>query len=1144
MSLLPRLPLFAATLTLLSLALALVFLSGQPVPAAQAQTTTPTTPTTVDYDSNDDRLIEISNLAQLNAIRWDLNGDGAVAAADQTNYTAAFPNAVTGMGCPDGSDADTNPDPCLGYELKADLTFDTNGDGSVTAADSGGLYWNSGAGWTPIGDARRYTYTGQFQGRGKTISHLFINNSSALYVGLFGAVGSGGRITGVGLEEVSLASSRPAVAGSLVGSNAGTVTASYASGVVAINVGGVTNANSIAGGLTGHNTSTGAAQASFAEVAVSARHSSASAIIGGLTGQNDGNIRASYAAGAVAVTGNTRFTKAGGLAGNNGGTITASYARGRVTATGSGAAGGGLVGGNLRNGRVVASYWDTTTSGQTGSAGGTGQNTNALQTPSGYNYSGIYANWNLNLDGAAGGDSPWYFGGVNQYPLLVYGAMRDFPLWDYDADNDQLIEVNNLAQLNTLRWDLNTDGVVAATDQDKYDAAFPGAVAGMGCALGTTAAACTGYELMSDLDFDTDGDGDVDAADSGGLYWNSEWAWSNVWGWTPVGRYDVSFTGTFQGNGKTIANLYIHQPPSDNVVDLFGLFGQIGSTGVIDGVNLRDANIRIQLGGQVGPLAGGNNGTIRGSSATGRINSDGTQGESVGGLVGENYGSIASSYAKVEISADDVSVGGLAGRNSCLSPDYTICGSIVASYASGADVTVNRSVGGGFARVGGLVGVSSGPITASYSRSPVKATGNGVLVGGLVGANYSTITASYSRSPVEVTGNGAKVGGLAGKNSGTITAAYSLSPVKTTDNTASVGGLVGSNHDTITAAYSRSPVKATGNGTSVGGLVGQNFRWTYEETTSPGIITASYAVGPVVTTGTNPAVGGLVGRNGSIRNGQEVANSKGTAVDSYWDIEVSGQSSSALGTGMRGTGPTAYTGIYANWNLNLDGVAGKDDPWHFARRQYPTLKYGGHQVRDQVQFYIWPATPVVGERTRTGWVDVAPWLTRVRGGYVWERSDDGVAGWTVIRSGRQAAIGSNRYDTGSAALFIEPYEANKRFRAWRLSNERGQVYSYITPPATPWGGPTATLTFTSGHTSPRVGQAIAISGSDAVRWIRCDDTADNGCDVIVRSATSYTPVVADEGKYLYAYRYYDNAQSVKTMGKTAVIGPVAAASSS
>ena len=1086
MSLLPRLPLFAATLALLSLALALVFLSGQPVPAAQAQTTTPTTTTTVDYDSNDDRLIEISNLAQLNAVRWDLNGDGAVAAADQTNYTAAFPNAAAGMGCPDGSDADTNPDPCLGYELKADLTFDTNGDGSITVADSAGLYWNNGAGWTPIGDARRYTYTGQFQGRGKTISHLFINNSAALYVGLFGAVGNGGRITGVGLTEVSLSSSRPAVAGSLVGSNAGTVTASYAAGTVNINVGGVTNANSIAGGLTGHNTSTGAAQASFANVAVSARHSSASAIIGGLSGQNDGNIRAGYATGAVSVTGSTRFTKAGGLAGNNGGTITASYARGRVSATGSGAAGGGLVGGNLRNGRVVASYWDTATSGQTGSAGGTGQTTRALQGPKGY--TGIYAYWNLNLDGAAGGDSPWHFGGAYQYPLLEYGDLKvSTQQLDYDTDNDQLIEVNNLTQLNAIRWDLNTDGVVTAADQDKYDAAFSGSVAGMGCALGSTAAACAGYELMSDLDFDTDGDGSADADDE---------FWNNGRGWNPIGG---SLTGTLQGNGKTIANLYINYTHS-GAVDRrarLGLFD--GVAGIIDGVNLRKVNIRTQSHAAMGALAATNGGTIQGSSTIGILNSNVANDSSrvqidstttlvvetsAGGLVGYNFGSIASSHAKVGIVGNARLVGSLAAENGCLGfADGTVkCGSIATSYSSSWAVSTTFSNPSRRAHVGGLVGENNGTITASYSYS----------------------------STVNATGNRAYVGGLAGSNSGT-----------------------------ITASYSRSPVKATGNNAVVGGLVGYNQRW---RESFPGAITASYAIGPVVATGTNPSVGGLVGRNGWLEwNGQVRADTLGTAVDSYWDIGVSGQSSSALGTGMRGTGPTAYTGIYANWNLNLDGVAGNDDPWHFAPRQYPILKYGGHQVRDQVQFYIWPATPVVGERTRTDWRDVTPWLTRVRGGYVWERSDDGVTGWTVIRSGRQAAIGSNRYDTGSAALFIEPYEANKRFRAWRLSNERGQVYSYITPPATPWRGPTATLTFANGHTSPRVGQTIAISGSDNVRWIRCDDTADNGCDVIVRSATGYTPVAADQGKYLYAYRYYDNAQSVKTMGKTAYIGPVAAA---
>ena len=47
--------------------------------------------------------------------------------------------------------------------------------------------------------------------------------------------------------------------------------------------------------------------------------------------------------------------------------------------------------------------------------------------------------------------------------------------------------------------------------------------------------------------------------------------------------------------------------------------------------------------------------------------------------------------------------------------------------------------------------------------------------------------------------------------------------------------------------------------------------------------------------------------------------------------------------------------------------------------------------------------------------------------------------------------------------------------------------------------------------------------------------------MVAKAATGYTPVAADQGKYRYAYHYYDNAQSVKTRGKTAAIGPIAAA---
>ena len=72
-------------------------------------TGTPTTAT--DYDTDDDGLIEVGSLARLDAIRYDLDGDGSP--TDSTAYDAAFPNPSTGMGCPSSG--------CTGYELTANL---------------------------------------------------------------------------------------------------------------------------------------------------------------------------------------------------------------------------------------------------------------------------------------------------------------------------------------------------------------------------------------------------------------------------------------------------------------------------------------------------------------------------------------------------------------------------------------------------------------------------------------------------------------------------------------------------------------------------------------------------------------------------------------------------------------------------------------------------------------------------------------------------------------------------------------------------------------------------------------------------------------------------------------------------------------
>ena len=368
-----------------------------------------------DYDTDQDGLIEISNLAQLAAIRADLNGDGISPAPA---YAAAFPNAMPGMGCPD--------DGCTGYELVANLDFDTNGNG---AADAGDAYWNGGAGWVPIG-----TFTADFDGNNHTIANLYIDRRESDRVGLFGYV-MGSAIKQVGLVSATVSGGKDV--GILVGHirDGGTITDSYAMGSVSGNSGvgglvglngsrgtitasyatGSVSGNNSVGGLVGYSYDGGTITASYATGSVSGRDG-----IGGLVGYSydGGIISGSYATGTVSGNGNN----IGGLIGYSllGGTITACYAVGRVSASSDTSNIGGLIGGG-GSGIIIASYWDTETSGQAGSYGGIGKTTAELQSPAGY--TGIYAGWNLDLDGDSIGDDPWHFGNSGQYPALQYAGL-------------------------------------------------------------------------------------------------------------------------------------------------------------------------------------------------------------------------------------------------------------------------------------------------------------------------------------------------------------------------------------------------------------------------------------------------------------------------------------------------------------------------------------------------------------------------------------------------------------------------------------------------------------------------------------------------------------------------------------------------
>ena len=375
---------------------------------------------TYDYDNDNDGLIGVSSLAQLNAIRWDLDGNGSAdEGSNDADYSAAYPSPTAGVGCPSAG--------CSGYELTVALDFDTNGNGSTDAGDD---YWNDGTGWVPIGTYPN-GFTATFDGSHHTISNLFINRRSTNHLGLFGYVDTDSTIRNVGLVAVDVSGHSGSYVGGLVGRNhQGNITNSFVAGqvggferiggLVGRNFGGtifrsysvvtVTGSNAV-GGLVGHNW-LGTIGASYSGGDVSG-----AIYIGGLVGWHDNDdIIASY------VTGNVIGTDhhVGGLVGYfDGGTLLDSYATGSVSGGADNV--GGLAG--VSNGTITRSYWDTDATGQSTSDGGSGYFTNQLQAPT--DYVGIYVGWNVDYDNAdedddtsTGVDRPWDFGSSEQYPAL------------------------------------------------------------------------------------------------------------------------------------------------------------------------------------------------------------------------------------------------------------------------------------------------------------------------------------------------------------------------------------------------------------------------------------------------------------------------------------------------------------------------------------------------------------------------------------------------------------------------------------------------------------------------------------------------------------------------------------------------------
>jgi len=222
---------------------------------------------------------------------------------------------------------------------------------------------------------------GEFDGNGHKIWNLSFHFDFVAQVGLFGYLGSGGKVSEVGVENVDITGL--GYVGGLMGrNNGGTVSNSYSTGSVTgeWSVGGLmgescgTVSNSYSsgsvtgregvGGLMGRNNG-GTVSNSYSIGSVTGERE-----VGGLVGESWGTVSNSYSTGSV--TGRNRV---GGLMGwNNGGTVSNSYSTGSVTGERDV---GGLVG--LNDAIVSNSFWDRETSGMEESDGGTGKTTAETQ---------------------------------------------------------------------------------------------------------------------------------------------------------------------------------------------------------------------------------------------------------------------------------------------------------------------------------------------------------------------------------------------------------------------------------------------------------------------------------------------------------------------------------------------------------------------------------------------------------------------------------------------------------------------------------------------------------------------------------------------------------------------------------------------
>ena len=497
--------------------------------------------------------------------------------------------------------------------------------------------WNAGIGWIPIGNGY-YNFSGTYNGKGYKIDSLYCDfTNSGYFGGLFGITKN------ASLDSINLINIDITRGAGLVGeSNYTNINDCHVSGNI-FGTGGLIGDNnysviskcSFSGELTSSLSSPGIGgligtnNYSTVTLCYSNANIKGTSRLGGLIGRNWGFciINNCYATGNI--INDSNYTYLGGLIAIITGDTKYSIVQNCYSSCSvpAGTYSGGLIGFD-RGGVIINSFWDTDVSGLDSSFGGKGFSTSLMKNPSTF----AHFAWDQSI---------WYmdYNKNDGYPYLYWQNPSGTPLPDgiIEKPANGIGSVESPYEISTFKnlyW--------ITSDINNFNK----------------------YYIQTE---------NIDAAQTSELIEEG--------GWMPIGNEITPFTGSYNGKGHTIDNLFIAR--SDG--NWQGFFGYAESAN-IDSIGI--ANSNIVASDYVGALMGENNSSLVNCCfSTGTISGQ----EYVGGLIGYNsFSTVKNTYSLNNVSGSDM-VGGLVGRN------YSA--TIVKSYSAGK-IT-------GLTNTGGLVGKKS-----------------------------------------------------------------------------------------------------------------------------------------------------------------------------------------------------------------------------------------------------------------------------------------------------------------------------------------------------------------------------------------------------------------------------------------------------